>query len=56
MAVENAPLGIRSAKAAGMTCVAVETTLPAVDLNEADYCIPDIDHLFDIPILHALVG
>jgi beta-phosphoglucomutase len=35
LVVENAPLGIRSAKAAGMGCVALETTLSAERLAEA---------------------
>ncbi len=35
LAVENAPLGIRSAKAAGMGCVGLETTLPAKQLSAA---------------------
>jgi beta-phosphoglucomutase len=35
LVVENAPLGIRAAKAAGMGCVALETTLPAKRLLEA---------------------
>lgn len=34
--IENAPLGIRSAKAAEMFCVALTTTLPAQKLEEAD--------------------
>jgi beta-phosphoglucomutase-like phosphatase (HAD superfamily) len=33
--VENAPLGIRSARAAGMGCVALETTLGAEQLSAA---------------------
>ncbi len=43
LAVENAPLGIRSAKAAGMGCVAIETTLPAARLlaADADRVFPD---------------
>jgi beta-phosphoglucomutase len=41
LAVENAPLGIQSAKAAGMGCVALETTLPAERLSAAG-----ADHVF----------
>jgi beta-phosphoglucomutase len=43
LAVENAPLGIRSAKAAGMGCVGIETTLPAERLlaAAADRVFPD---------------
>jgi beta-phosphoglucomutase len=35
LAVENAPLGVQSAVAAGMACVALETTLPAARLPGA---------------------
>ena len=35
--VENAPLGIKSAKNAGLTCVAIGSTLEKSLLNEADY-------------------
>jgi beta-phosphoglucomutase len=43
LVVENAPLGIQSAKAAGMACVALETTLPAERLAAAaaDQVFPD---------------
>lgn len=34
-AVENAPLGVRSAVAAGMTCIALPTTMPVEVLREA---------------------
>jgi beta-phosphoglucomutase len=33
---ENAPFGIRSAKAAGLLCLALETSLPALHLKNAD--------------------
>jgi beta-phosphoglucomutase len=35
LVVENAPMGIRSAKAAGMACVALATTLPPPRLTAA---------------------
>ena len=35
--IENAPLGIRSAKSAGLKCIALETSLPRKYLSEADY-------------------
>jgi len=38
--IENAPLGIRSAKAAGCRCLALSTSLPKQYLGEAD-------HIFD---------
>ena len=36
LAVENAPLGITSAKAAGLQCVALEHTVGSSFLKEAD--------------------
>jgi HAD superfamily hydrolase (TIGR01509 family) len=39
LVVENAPAGIQSAKAAGMPCVALETSLAASYLQEADRVI-----------------
>jgi beta-phosphoglucomutase len=45
LVVENAPLGIRSAKAAEMICVAITTTLPEKELHEADFVISDVDQL-----------
>jgi beta-phosphoglucomutase len=41
LVVENAPLGIRSAKAAGMTVVAVASTLGPEHLREADHVVAD---------------
>jgi beta-phosphoglucomutase len=45
LVVENAPLGIESAKAAGMMCVAVESTLGREYLTEADFIINEIQEL-----------
>ncbi len=36
LVIENAPLGIRSAKASGARCFAITTTLPSSYLKEAD--------------------
>jgi beta-phosphoglucomutase len=47
LAVENAPLGIQSARKAGMSCVALETTLPAERLGGAErvFCnVADLAH------------
>ena len=41
--VENAPLGIASAKRAGMRCVAVCSTLGPESLQEADYIVADLE-------------
>ncbi|HEX7343124.1 MAG TPA: HAD family phosphatase [bacterium] len=45
LVIENAPLGVRSAKAAGMKCIGITTTLPADTLGEADWIMPDLDSL-----------
>jgi beta-phosphoglucomutase len=47
LAVENAPMGIRSVKAAGITCLAVQTTLGERYLAGADVVFPDHRSLFD---------
>jgi beta-phosphoglucomutase len=39
--VENAPAGIRSARRAGIFCIALATTLPPEALAEADHICPD---------------
>jgi beta-phosphoglucomutase len=46
--VENAPMGIRSARSAGITCYALETTLPGRYLKEADKIFSDHRSLFEI--------
>jgi len=42
LVVENAPLGVRAARAAGMGCVALETSLPAGQLGEAERVFADV--------------
>ncbi|MDX9758716.1 MAG: HAD family phosphatase [Bacteroidota bacterium] len=49
--VENAPLGLESARNAGMTCVAVETTLDRTYLGLADHIIHEIRELLALPLL-----
>ncbi len=44
--IENAPMGIRSARAAGVTCYAVTTTLPVRFLSEADKIFGNHGDLF----------
>ena len=39
VAIEDSPTGVRAAKAAGMTCIAVPSD-PEVDLSEADRVVP----------------
>ncbi len=43
--IENAPLGIASAKQAGLRCMAIETSLPVKYLQEADYQFASIREL-----------
>jgi len=43
LAIENAPLGIASAKSAGMRCVAVCSTLGPDSLEKADYIVADLE-------------
>jgi beta-phosphoglucomutase len=50
--VENAPLGIKAAKTAGMVCLAITTTLGAEDLQEADYIVNEIQEI--LPIIEKL--
>lgn len=46
LVVENAPLGIRAAKAAGIFCLALNTSLPSEYLNQADLVVEKLE---DIP-------
>lgn len=46
LVVENAPLGIESAKKGGFLCVALTTTLESSDLQQADVIFKDHDALF----------
>ncbi len=48
VAVENAPAGIRSAKGAGLYCIALATTLPERHLKEADLVLPSHRELSEI--------
>lgn len=43
--IENAPFGIRSAKQAGLKCLALETSLPKQYLREADMIFSSIKEL-----------
>lgn len=43
--IENAPFGVRSAKAAGLRCGAITTSLPKEFLHEADFVVKDFKEL-----------
>jgi len=47
LVVENAPAGIQSAKAAGLTCYAVASTLPPPYLQASDRIFPSLKALAD---------
>ena len=46
LVIENAPMGIKSAKASGIKCFAVETTLSGSYLSEADMVFDNHGNLF----------
>jgi beta-phosphoglucomutase len=46
--VENAPLGIESAKGAGMKCIALTSTMERKDLGRADFVIDDLSEAMGI--------
>ena len=48
LVVENAPLGIKSAKRAGMFCIAVTTSLPREYLKEADMVVEKLSDVDSI--------
>ena len=47
LVIENAPLGIQSAKTAGMFCVALQTTLSKEQLSQADVIYKDHSELLE---------
>lgn len=50
--IENAPFGILSAKAAGLRCIALETSLPREYLAKADLTCRSYRHLLETIILN----
>ncbi len=55
--VENAPLGIQSAKAAGAYCIAISSTLGEDKLKEADQVIGTFADLKNVPLVQdVLIG
>lgn len=46
LVVENAPLGIQSAKAAGIQCAVIATTLPMEYLKGADFYLKKLSDIF----------
>ena len=48
LVIENAPLGIAAAKAAGMACVAITSTLAAQYLSQADQILRNLDEVREL--------
>ncbi|MFH1173692.1 MAG: HAD family phosphatase [archaeon] len=46
--VENAPIGVQAAKAAGMYCIAITTTLKENQLSQADKAVKDVAALAEL--------
>lgn len=55
IAVENAPLGIKSAKSAGMYCVAIASTVSKEKLAEADEVVGEFADLRNIHLVKSLL-
>jgi beta-phosphoglucomutase len=53
--VENAPVGIISAKAAGAYCVAIASTLPQEKLRGADEVIGSFSELSHVAVVQQLL-
>jgi beta-phosphoglucomutase len=56
LVVENAPLGIRAAKAAGMDCVAIMSTLGRPFLLDADLVVSSLDEIRPVVSSPALIS
>ncbi len=46
--IENAPLGVESAKSAGMICIALTSTVAKEDLRRADFVVGSLSEVEDI--------
>jgi beta-phosphoglucomutase len=53
--VENAPLGIKSAKNAGIFCIGIDSTLPKEYLREADIIIDKFEDLKNLDIIKNIL-
>lgn len=49
LVIEDAPAGIKAGKAAGCRVLAVLSSHSAVDLTEADWIVPSLEHVTAIP-------
>jgi len=55
VAVENAPLGVQSAKAAGMYCVGIASTVNTEVLSEADAVVNNFQELSSLAVIKSLL-
>ena len=53
LVLENAPMGIESARAAEMICIAVTTTLPSEELQQASYVVQSLDDFSELLLQEA---
>lgn len=56
VAVENSPLGVRSARGAGVYCIAVCSTVGRADLNEADEVLERFADLRKSAVIGRILG
>ncbi len=56
LAIENAPLGVESAKCAGLYCIALCSTVPASELSAADEVLPRFADLDRARAMQGLLG
>lgn len=55
LAIEDAPLGVIAAQAAGFKCLALANSRPTAELNHADWIAPGFDHV-DMRAVRAAFG
>lgn len=56
LVVENAPMGVKAAKAAGAFCIGITSTLAAHHLKEADIVIGTFLELETLPVIKSLTN
>lgn len=56
VAVENSPLGVRSARGAGVYCIAVCSTVDRADLNEADEVLDRFEDIRESAVIRQILG
>ena len=54
LVIEDAPSGVKAAKAAGARCLAITSSFSKEQLNQADFCAPDLSQAPDQALNWAL--